>query len=78
MLVNRLAVRLLLVLSKIHIMNTKCIDFTLAYPQTGVKVPICLHTSRGIEFGKNGLKTVLKLKNYVSQQRSSQVVTCAF
>ena len=59
-----MAVRTLLVLSKIHGLHTKCIDFTLAFPQADVKVPIYLHTPPGIELNESGSqdKMVLKLK----------------
>ena len=57
-----MAVRTLLVLSKIHGLHTKCIDFTLAFPQADVKVPIYLRTPPGIQLGGNSNNTVLKLK----------------
>ena len=70
MLVNSVAVRLLRVLSNIHIMNTKYIDLTLAYSQAGVKVPIYLHISQGKDFGKDDLKIVLKLNKNLYRQKS--------
>ena len=60
--VSWMAVRLLLIVSKIHKLHTRCIDFTLAFPQAEVKVPIYLHTPQGIYFGEEGHRTVLKLK----------------
>ena len=62
--VSWMAVRTLLVLSKIHGLHTKCIDFTLAFPQADVKIPIYLHTPPGIQLneGESQDKMVLKLK----------------
>ena len=60
--VSWMAIRLLLIVSKIHKLHTQCIDFTLAFPQAEVKVPIYLHTPQGIDFGESGHRTVLKLK----------------
>ena len=57
-----MAVRSLLVLSKLHNMHTQSIDFTLAFPQADIKVPIYLHTTQGIVFGNDGHNTVLMLK----------------
>ena len=56
-----MAVRTLLVLSKLHNLNTRAIDFTLAFPQADVKVPIYLQTPQGIIFD-NHENVVLKLK----------------
>ena len=58
-----MSVRTLLVLSKIHQMHTKSIDFVQAYPQTDIKVTIYLHTPQGIDLGGNNRDVVLKLKN---------------
>ena len=58
-----MAVRSLLVLSKLHNMHTQSIDFTLDFPQADIKVPIYLHTRQGIDFGNDGHNTVLMLKN---------------
>ena len=57
-------VRTLLILSKIHELHTKCIDFTLAFPQADVKVPIYLHAPPWIQLdeGEGHDKMVLKLK----------------
>ena len=55
-----MAVRSLLVLSKIHNLKTRAIDFTLAFPQADVKVPIFLHTPQGVVFEDHS--SVLKLK----------------
>ena len=60
--VSWMAVRTLLVLSKIHNLHTKCIDFTLAFPQADVKVPIYLMTPTGISLDNNDGDTVLKLR----------------
>ena len=62
--VSWMAVRTLLVLSKIHGLHTKCIDFTLAFPQADVKVPIYLYTPPGIQLeeGETHDKMVLTLK----------------
>ena len=60
--VSWMAVRTLLVLSKLHNLHTQSIDFTLAFPQKDVKVPIYLHTPKGIDFGDDSHKTVLMLK----------------
>ena len=59
--VSWMAVRTLLVLAKLHNLNTRAIDFTLAFPQADVKVPIYLHTPQGIVF-ENHENVVLKLK----------------
>ena len=56
-----MAVRTLLVLAKLHNLNTRAIDFTLEFPQADVKVPIYLHTPQGIVF-ENHENVVLKLK----------------
>ena len=51
----------LLVLSKIHNLHTKAINFTQAFPQAEVKVPIYLHTSHGIQFDSKEGDVVLRL-----------------
>ena len=57
-----MAVRSLLVLSKLNNLHTQSIDFTLAFPQEDIKVPIYMHTPQGINFENDGHKTVLMLK----------------
>ena len=62
--VSWMAVRTLLVLSKIHNLHTRAIDFTQAFPQAEVKVPIYLHTPQGIQFdSKEGDMVLRLLKN---------------
>lgn len=51
--ISWMAVRTLLVLSKLHNLHTRAIDFTLVFPQADVKVPIFLHTPQGIVFEDN-------------------------
>ena len=60
--VSWMSVRTLLVLSKIHQMHTKSIDFVQAYPQADIMVTIYLHTPQGIDLGGNNKDVVLKLK----------------
>ena len=57
-----MAVRSLLVLSKLNNLHTQSIDFTLAFPQADIKIPIYLHTPQGINFENDGHKTVLMLE----------------
>ena len=55
------SVRTLLVMSKIHGMHTKSIDFVQAYPQADVKVPIYLHTPQMVIL-TGGHDKVLRLR----------------
>ena len=55
-----MAVRTLLVLSKLHNLHTRAIDFTLEFPQADIKVSIYLHTPQGIIFNDQE-NVVLKL-----------------
>ena len=57
-----MSVRTLLVLSKIHNLHTKSIDFVQAYPQADIKVTIYLHTPQGVSFGDKHQDVVLQLK----------------
>ena len=57
-----MSVRTLLLLSKIHQLHTKSIDFVQAYPKVDIKVTIYLHTPKGIDFRSNHTDIVLKLK----------------
>ena len=57
-----MAVRSLLVLSKIHNLHTKSIYFVQAYPQVDIEVTIYLHTSQGVSFGDKHQDVVLQLK----------------
>ena len=60
--VSWMSVRTLLVLSKIHNLHTKSIDFVQAYPQADIKVTIYLHTPQGVSFGDKHQDVVLQLK----------------
>ena len=64
--VSWMAVRTLLVRSKLHNLNTRAIDFTLAFPQADVKVPIYLRTPQGIIFD-NHENVVLKFYSSSSE-----------
>ena len=57
-----MVVRTLLVLSELHNLYKKCIDFTLAFPQEDIKVPIYLHTPQRIILDVQDQETVLKLR----------------
>eukprot|EP00957_Ditylum_brightwellii_P056609 4291001-Ditylum_brightwellii.AAC.1 len=56
------SVRTMLVMSKLYNLNTRSIDFILAYPQAEVKTNIYLHPPAGITINTNGEDVVLKLK----------------
>ena len=60
--VSWMSVRTLLVLSKIHNLHTKSIDFAQAYPQADIKVTIYLHTPQGVRFGDKHQDVVLQLR----------------
>ena len=51
----------LLMLSKIHNLHTKSIDFTLLYSQADFKVPIYFHTPQGILLDNGEHRLVQKL-----------------
>ena len=51
----------MLILSVIHQLESRSIDFTLAYPQALVKTNIYLYLPRGIKINQNGKDTILKL-----------------
>ena len=53
--------RLLLVLLIIHKLDTKSIDFVLAFPQTSLERDVFMELPYGFEFGERG-EYVLKLK----------------
>ena len=57
-----MSVRTLFILSKIHNLHTKSIDFIQAYPQADIMVTIYLHTPQGVNFGNNHADIVLRLK----------------
>ena len=59
--VNWISVRLLLVLSIIHKLDTKSIDFVLAFPQASLDRDVFMEMPYGFEFGTRG-QYVLKLK----------------
>ena len=59
--VNWISVRLLLILSIIHNLDTKSIDFVLAFPQATLKRDFFMELPYGFEYGPKG-KYVLKLK----------------
>ena len=60
--VSWMSVRALLILSKIHNLHKKFIDFILVFPQADVKVPIYLMTPTCISLDNNDVDTVLKLR----------------
>ena len=60
--VSWMSVRTLLVLSKIHHLHTKSIDFVQAYPQADIKVIMYLHTPQGVDFGNKHKDIILKFK----------------
>ena len=59
--VNWISVRLILVLSIIHGLETKAIDFVLAFPQAELEHDIFMELPYGFRYGKKG-EYVLKLK----------------
>ena len=59
--VNWISVRLLLILSVIHSLETKSIDFVLAFPQATLERDVFMELPYGFEYGEKG-KHVLKLK----------------
>ena len=59
--VNWISVRLLLILSIIHSLNTKSIDFVLAFPQATLERDVFMKLPYGFECREKG-KYVLKLK----------------
>ena len=59
--VNWISVRLLMILSIIHNLDTKSIDFVLAFPQATLERDVFMEMPYGFEYGGKG-KYVLKLK----------------
>ena len=59
--VSWVSVRTMLILSAVHQLESRSIDFTLAYPQALVKTNIYLHSPRGNKINRHGKDTVLKL-----------------
>ena len=59
--VNWISVRILLALSIIHKLNSKSIDFVLAFPQADLEREVFMELPYGFEFGYKG-QYVLKLK----------------
>ena len=59
--VNWISVRLLMILSIIHNLDTKSIDFLLAFPQATLERDVFMEMPYGFEYGEKG-KYVLKLK----------------
>ena len=59
--VNWLSVRLLLVLSHIHGLSSKSIDFVLAFPQADLEVPMHMELPSGVKDSSNS-HLVLRLK----------------
>ena len=59
--VNWISVRLLMVLSLIYNLETKSIDFVLAFPQLTLERDVFMDLPYGFEYGQRG-KYVLKLK----------------
>eukprot|EP00957_Ditylum_brightwellii_P159041 12104735-Ditylum_brightwellii.AAC.1 len=62
----------MMIMSKLHKLHTRSIDFVLAYPQAGVKIVIYLHPPAGIIIDTNGENVVLRLKKSLWAQRSWQ------
>ena len=60
--VNLISVRLLLVLSIVHKLRTKSIDFVLAFPQADITKDIYMELPYGFNYGKDKRLYVLKLK----------------
>eukprot|EP00957_Ditylum_brightwellii_P041633 3153368-Ditylum_brightwellii.AAC.1 len=52
----------MMIMSKLHNLHTKLIDFVLAYPQAKVNSVIYLHPPEGIIITFNGKYVVLKLR----------------
>eukprot|EP00957_Ditylum_brightwellii_P065364 4958753-Ditylum_brightwellii.AAC.1 len=52
----------MMVMSKLYDLNTKSIDFILAYPQAEIKTNIYLFSQTGIVINTGGQDLVLKLK----------------
>ena len=59
--INWISVRLLLILTVLHRLETKSIDFVLAFPQAKLERYVFMETPYGFSFGKKG-QYVLKLK----------------
>ena len=56
------SVRTMLIMSKLYNLNTRSIDFVLAYPQAEIKSVIYLNSSAGVIINNHGQDLVLKLK----------------
>eukprot|EP00957_Ditylum_brightwellii_P101883 7765480-Ditylum_brightwellii.AAC.1 len=56
------SVRIMLEISKLYNLNTRSIDFVLAYTQADIKSTIYLFPHTGITINNNGQDLVLKLK----------------
>ena len=59
--VNWISVRLMLILTVVHKLETKSIDFVLAFPQAELKRDVFMEMLYGFRFGRKG-QYVLKLK----------------
>eukprot|EP00957_Ditylum_brightwellii_P077127 5861524-Ditylum_brightwellii.AAC.1 len=56
----------MMIMSKLHNIHTKSIDFALAYPQAEMKSVIYIQPPPGIILNNNGEDIVLKLrKNFI-------------
>ena len=67
--VNQTSVRVILILSKIHALESKSIDFTLAYSQADAKIPIFLYPPQGIDLKGRNHNKVLKLNKNLYRLR---------
>eukprot|EP00957_Ditylum_brightwellii_P106236 8104901-Ditylum_brightwellii.AAC.1 len=59
------SVRTMMVMSKIYHLNTRSINFALAYPQAAIKTKIYLFLAAGIIINVDGKDMVLKLKKNI-------------
>jgi hypothetical protein len=55
------SIRIIIIISKLHRLHTKSVDFVQAYPQAPVKSIIFLRTPPGVELVKQNGEVVLKL-----------------
>ena len=69
------SVRLLLIVAKINNLDSKSINFVLAFPQADLPIPVCMELSAGItpidEFDYNRQQYVLRLNKSLYGLKSS-------
>ena len=60
--VNWLSVRALMILSVLHDLETRSIDFTLTFPQADLYIDVFMELPVGFDLGPDSREYVIKLK----------------